>query len=125
MIAELALVVRHQAALGLRVHSNIGELPEWLPPEATAALVGSCREALNNAAKHAGTDEAWLTACTDQDGSVLISVVDRGRGFDPEFIASGLGMSESIVARMAEAGGTSKVDSGSGQGTCVELRWPR
>jgi signal transduction histidine kinase len=125
LIAELALVVRHQAALGLRVHSNIGELTRALPPEAIAALIGSCREALNNVAKHAGTDEAWLTACADQDGSILISVVDRGRGFDPEFMTSGLGMSESIVARMAEAGGTSTVDSGSGQGTCVELRWPR
>jgi signal transduction histidine kinase len=125
LIAELALVVRHQAALGLRVHSNIGELPQALPPKATVALVGSCREALNNVAKHAGTDEAWLTACAGQDGSVVISVVDRGLGFDPELIAGGLGMSQSIVARMAEAGGTSKVDSGSGEGTCVELRWPR
>jgi hypothetical protein len=125
LIAGLALVVRHQAALGLRVHSSIGELPQGAPPEATAALIGSCREALNNVAKHAGTYEAWLTACADQDGSVVISVVDRGRGFDPEFITGGLGMSQSIVARMAEAGGTSKVDSGIGQGTCVELRWPR
>jgi hypothetical protein len=125
LIDELALVVRHQAALGLRVHSNIGELPRELPPEAVAALVGSCREALNNVAKHAGTGEAWLTACTGQDGSVVLSVVDRGRGFDPEFIVGGLGMSQSIVARMAEAGGTSKIDSGSGQGTCVELRWLR
>jgi signal transduction histidine kinase len=55
----------------------------------------------------------------------VISVVDRGRGFDPEFITVGLGMSQSIVARMAEAGGTGKIDSGIGQGTCVELRWPR
>jgi hypothetical protein len=125
LIAELALIIRHQAALGLRVHSNIGELPESLPQEATAALVGSCREALNNVAKHAGTDEAWLTACTSQDGSIVISVVDRGRGFDPEFITYGLGMSRSIVSRMEEAGGTSKVVSDRGEGTCVELRWPR
>jgi signal transduction histidine kinase len=125
LVAELALVVRHQAALGLRVHSNVGELPQALPPAATAALVGSCREALNNVAKHAGTGEAWLTACTSPDGAVVISVVDRGRGFDPEFVTAGLGMSQSIAARMAEAGGTSKADSGVGQGTCVELRWPR
>jgi signal transduction histidine kinase len=125
LIAELALVVRHQAALGLHVHSNIGELPQALPAEAATALIGSCREALNNVAKHAGTDEAWLTAWTDQDGSVVISVADRGRGFDPEFIDAGMGVSQSIVARMAEAGGTGTVDSGDGLGTCVELRWPR
>jgi signal transduction histidine kinase len=125
LIAELALLIRHQAALGLHVHGNIGELPQELPREAAAALIGSCREALNNVAKHAGTDQAWLTAWTGQDGSVVISVADRGRGFDPEFIDGGMGMSQSIVARMAEAGGTGKVDSSPGQGTCVELRWPR
>jgi signal transduction histidine kinase len=124
LIVELALVVHHQAALGLRVHSNIAQVPENLPPEVVVALTGSCREALNNVAKHSGTNEAWLTAYADQDGSVVVTVVDRGCGFDPEFITPGLGVSRSIVARMAEAGGISSVDSGIGQGTCVELRWP-
>ena len=121
---ELAVVVHHQAALGLRVHSNMAEMPEALPPEAIAALAGSCREALNNVAKHAGTAEAWLTARTEQDGTVVITVVDRGKGFYPDAVSQGLGMSCSIKARMAEAGGSSTVDSEIGQGTCVELRWP-
>lgn len=121
---ELALVVRDQAALGLRVHSNIAQIPEILPPEVVGALTGACREALNNVAKHAGTNEAWLTTYADQDGSAVITVVDRGCGFDPEFITPGLGVSRSIVTRMAEAGGMSLVDSHIGQGTCVELRWP-
>ncbi len=124
LIMELAVVVHHQAALGLRVHSNMAEVPETLPPEAIAALAGSCREALNNVAKHAGTAEAWLTAHTEQNGAVVITVVDRGHGFYPDSVSRGMGMSHSIKARMAEAGGSSAVESEIGQGTCVELRWP-
>jgi len=125
LTVELAVVVYHQAALGLRVHSHIAEMPPELPPEVVAALTGSCREALNNVAKHAGTGEAWLTAQAEHDGGVVITVVDRGRGFSPGSLSNGLGMSRSITARMAEAGGVSVVDSEVEQGTWVELRWPK
>jgi signal transduction histidine kinase len=122
---ELALVAHHQAALGLRVHCQTANLPEFLPAEVIAALTGACREALNNVAKHAGTNEAWVTACTEREGSVTITVVDRGNGFDLGSLIPGQGLKYSIAARMAEVGGTSTVDSEIGDGTSVELRWPR
>jgi signal transduction histidine kinase len=100
-------------------------LPEFLPPEVIAALTGACREALNNVAKHAGTDEAWVTAFAEREGSVTITIVDRGNGFDPESLIPGQGLKYSIAARMAEVGGTSKVDSEIGDGTSVELKWPK
>jgi len=125
LAVELALVVHHQAALGLRVHCQISDMPEELPPEVIAALTGSCREALNNVAKHAGTDEAWVTAHGGPGGEITITVVDRGRGFDSRALTPGLGLDRSIAARMTEAGGSSFVDSQTGQGTSVELRWPK
>jgi hypothetical protein len=125
LAVELAVVVHHQAALGLRVHSHIAEMPEELPTNVIVALSGSCREALNNVAKHAGTGEAWLTAHAEPDGAVMITVVDRGQGFAPGSLRHGLGMSQSITARMAEAGGSSAIGTEIGQGTWVELLWPK
>jgi anti-sigma regulatory factor (Ser/Thr protein kinase) len=122
---ELALVAHHQAALGLRVHCQTANLPGFLPPEVIAALTGACREALNNVAKHAGTDEAWVTAFAEPGGSVTITIVDRGNGFDLGSLIPGQGLRYSISARMAEVGGDSRVDSEIGDGATIELRWPK
>ena len=63
----------------------------------------------------------------DVDGRtrLLVTITDRGRGFDQSIPARGLGVKGSIVARMREAGGVAAIDSEPGQGTSVELRWPR
>jgi signal transduction histidine kinase len=119
--AELAEVMRAQLALGLRVHGQFGAVPEELPAEVVAALGGACREALNNVHKHAGTDEAWVTA-TEDSGAITVTVVDRGRGIPAGH--AGFGLSRSIAARMVEVGGVSRIDSNTGEGTCVELTWP-
>jgi signal transduction histidine kinase len=122
---ELAHVIRDQAALGLRVHSQFGDVPGDLPPGTVAALSGACREALNNVIKHAGTGEAWVTATGRADGRVAVTIVDRGRGLPPHPFVPGFGLSRSIIARMAETGGTCVIDSEPWEGTCVELSWPR
>jgi signal transduction histidine kinase len=118
----LAEVIRAQQALGLRVHARFGPVPDGLPGAVIAALTGACREALNNVIKHAGTGEAWVTA-TGAAGTVTVAVVDRGRGMPA--VRAGSGLRQSIVARMVEAGGKSRIDSEAGEGTCVELSWPR
>jgi signal transduction histidine kinase len=121
---ELALVAYHQAALGVRVHCQTSDLPEDLPAEVLAALVGACREALNNVVKHAGTGEAWLTALQNSDGTLVVTIADQGKGFSYPAKNSGIGIVNSIINRMKEAGGAGKVDSAVGEGTFVELRWP-
>jgi signal transduction histidine kinase len=111
-------------ALGLRVHCVCDPLPDDLSPTVVDALGGAVREALNNVVKHAATDAAWLTAITD-NGSVVVRVVDRGRGFDPGTAPSGFGLRTSIVEPMAAAGGAAHLSSAVGEGTCVELTWRR
>ena len=106
------------------MHRHLGDLPDHLPPAAVSALAGACREALNNVIKHAGAGEAWVTATAGPDGTIFVTVVDRGRGL-PRPFTPGLGLTRSVAARMAEAGGGSTVDGEPGQGTCVELTWPR
>ncbi|HEX4705307.1 MAG TPA: ATP-binding protein [Pseudonocardiaceae bacterium] len=109
----------------LRVNYQFSDLPEDLPHPVVDALSGASREALNNIAVHAGTDRAWLTARAGAGPSVTVTVVDQGSGFDPATTRLGRGLSDSITGRMADVGGVAAVDSMPGQGTRVELRWPR
>lgn len=120
--AALEQAVRSAESLDLRVSAQYHELPE-VPSEVAAALADAVTEALNNVRRHAGTGHAFLTAAGDCD-HVVVTVVDRGRGFDPERTAHGLGLSRSVFARLREVGGRAGVDSAPGEGAQVELRWP-
>jgi len=88
------------------------------------ALVGATREAVVNAAKHAGGPASVYAEVTE--GEVEVNVKDRGRGFDPERIEPDRhGVRESIVARVESVGGRATVRSAPGEGTEVRLVLPR
>jgi signal transduction histidine kinase/phage shock protein PspC (stress-responsive transcriptional regulator) len=89
-----------------------------------AALARAAREAMVNAAKHAGVDRVDVYAETD--GRVAeVFVRDRGIGFDPATIAvDRMGVRASIVARVERHGGTATIRSSPGEGTEVALRVP-
>jgi signal transduction histidine kinase len=89
------------------------------------ALVSAAREALANAAKHAGTSTVSVLArVTDREASVFVR--DRGRGFDRALVPRDrAGLRESIEARMARHGGSAAIHSAPGEGTEVELTLPR
>jgi signal transduction histidine kinase len=86
--------------------------------ETAAYFVAS--EALANVAKHAGASEVSVRAVR-QNGSLVLSVRDDGRGGALPAAGSGLaGMSD----RVAALGGTLSVDSPSGRGTVVTAELP-
>lgn len=88
-----------------------------------AALLAATREAVVNAAKHAGAP-ATVYAEVDED-QVEVNVRDRGRGFDLDAVDPDRhGVRQSIVARMASVGGSASVRSTPGQGTEVRLVLP-
>jgi signal transduction histidine kinase len=89
------------------------------------AVVAAAREALVNAAKHAGVPRVSLFAEV-ADGEVLVAVRDRGRGFDHAAAAAGdhHGIAKSIVGRVSRQGGTATIHTSPGAGTEVELRLP-
>jgi len=135
LVGELARLTREQAAAGLRVHPHIADVPDEVPTDVVRAVSDCVREALNNVVKHSGTKQAWVTVVGDTEANpvdlrpgartkLLVTVTDRGQGFDASRPTRGLGLKGSIKARMAEAGGVADIDSEPGQGTTVELRWP-
>ena len=90
---------------------------------ATVALVAAAREALLNAARHAGAPVSLYAECGPSATEVFVR--DRGVGFDPAQVpADRLGLRESVVGRVARAGGEARVRSAPGEGTEVRLRLP-
>jgi signal transduction histidine kinase len=89
------------------------------------AVVQATREALVNAAKHAGVGTISLYAEVEPE-EVTVFVRDRGTGFDPETVGDDRhGVRGSIVGRMERHGGTAAIRSTPGSGTEVELSMDR
>lgn len=90
-----------------------------------AALAAAAREAMTNAGRHAGVERiAVLARVTEAEASVFVR--DRGAGFDLDAVADDRhGVRESIVGRMARAGGRATIVTAPGEGTEVELTLPR
>jgi len=89
------------------------------------ALVAAAREAMVNAAKHAGVDAVSVYAEVEA-GAVTVFVKDRGVGFDPIGVCDDRqGLRGSIVARVERHGGTASIKSAPGEGAEVQLRMPR
>ncbi|HST43016.1 MAG TPA: ATP-binding protein [Conexibacter sp.] len=96
------------------------------PVEGWAAeqLALAAREALRNARKHARATRALVTADVVA-GAATVIVSDDGAGFVVGAVRhGGAGLRESIVGRLARAGGRASVRSRPGHGTRVTLRLP-
>jgi signal transduction histidine kinase len=90
--------------------------------ERTHALVLAAREAMSNAARHAGVDEVSVFLDAGKD-ELSLYVRDRGSGFDPDGVAPDRrGVAESIRGRMERVAGTARIVSAPGEGTEVELK---
>ncbi|MFI5890650.1 PspC domain-containing protein [Actinoplanes sp. NPDC051513] len=92
--------------------------------ERVAALVAAAREALVNAARHAGVQTVSLYAEVEAD-ELSVFVRDRGAGFDLDGVEdSRHGVRGSIIGRMKRHGGRAEIRSASGEGTEVRLMLP-
>ncbi|MEO3773634.1 PspC domain-containing protein [Micromonospora sp. B9E7] len=92
--------------------------------EKVGALVAAAREALVNAARHAGVQTVSLYAEVEPD-QVSVFVRDRGKGFDPDTVEDHRhGVRGSIIGRMKRHGGRAEIRSGPGEGTEVRLILP-
>jgi len=90
----------------------------------TSALVKAAREAMVNAAKHAGVDRVDVYAeVGEREAEVFVR--DRGAGFDPAAVADDrMGVRGSIVGRVERHGGSVDIKSSSDDGTEVRMTMP-
>lgn len=88
-------------------------------------IVQAAREAVTNAAKHAGTGRVDVYAEVTP-AAVDVFVRDRGVGFDPDDVPGDRhGVRHSIEDRMRRHGGTAAIRSAPGEGTEVRLHLSR
>jgi signal transduction histidine kinase len=107
------------------------DFPEQTPQREVSTdlrhnLFLAVKEALHNIVKHAHASEVWLRV-TATDSALHLAIEDNGCGFDraPEDAwADGL---RNMRQRLAEIGGTCRIESHTGAGTRVafDLPWPR
>jgi signal transduction histidine kinase len=90
--------------------------------EAEATAYFCVLEALQNAAKYAEAASATVRLDRD-DGHLLFSVTDDGRGFDPATTPPGSGL-QNMSDRVEALGGSLEVESEPGGGTVVTGRIP-
>ena len=101
---------------------TVGDCPFGEP---LRPIVNAAREAVTNAAKHAGTGKVDVYAEV-AGATVDVFVRDRGQGFDPDTVAADrYGVRHSIIDRMQRHGGTAEIRSAVGDGTEVRLHLPR
>jgi signal transduction histidine kinase len=93
--------------------------------DALRPVVQATREAVTNAAKHAGTGHVDVYAEVTA-AAVDVFVRDRGAGFSLDAVPEDrYGVRRSILDRMDRHGGTAEVRSAPGEGTEVRLHLPR
>lgn len=121
-------------AFAATLHAAAGEVEDTYAVSMQVVVVGDCaldqplpalvqasREAMVNAAKHAGVAEVSVYAEVEP-GQVHVFIRDRGAGFDPAAIAADRhGLADSIRGRMQRHGGTVTLRTAPGEGTEVQL----
>jgi signal transduction histidine kinase len=122
------------AAFAAALHAAAGEVEDTYAVSVQVVVVGDCvleepltalvqagREAMVNAAKHAGVAEVSVYAEVEP-GQVHVFIRDRGTGFDPAAVAEDRhGLADSIRGRMERHGGTVTLRTAPGEGTEIQL----
>ena len=113
----------YAAALELDYPVRIDVVSAGLPAErASGEVAAASREAMLNAARHAGGDVSVYIE--GNANAVDVYVRDRGPGFDLADVPDDrLGIRQSIIGRMRRAGGSATVRRGASGGTEVHLRY--
>ncbi|MGX5680995.1 ATP-binding protein [Schumannella luteola] len=121
VVADLATELREvAAAIELDYPARIEVVAAGDSVSASPALVAAAREAMLNAARHAGGEVSVYVETSASAADVFVR--DRGAGVDLDALPSDrMGIRESIIGRMTRAGGTATVRPGAGGGTEVHL----
>jgi signal transduction histidine kinase len=92
------------------------------PPDVEAAIYFFVLEALQNVAKYADASKVTIRL-REWEGDIDVSVIDDGRGFNPEATPLGMGL-QNMSDRLAALGGRLEIKSVPGRGTNVFGRVP-
>jgi len=108
---------------GVMVNFQSENLPPQVPKRIAINIYRIAQEALRNIARHAKATIVDLTLL-GQDGTILLTIKDNGRGFDPEGKRMpGLGLA-SMKERALLIGAEFAIHTQPGGGTVIEVTAP-
>ncbi len=110
------------ADLRIDLAYDAGRHPTRLLSQIEDSVYRLVQEALNNAARHSGTERA-VVEVTEADGSIRVCVRDDGKGFDLSQETDGFGLL-GMRERVELAGGTLEVASTPGEGASITAVLP-
>jgi signal transduction histidine kinase len=124
LVDTLALLVaRLSDDSGIRIVSEIDCVHDL--PDRELLIYQVAHEALVNAIRHSEADTIWLSL-REESRRIVLTVLDNGRGFEllgaREELHFGLALMEE---RAASGGGALTLSSSTGNGTRVEVSFPR
>jgi two-component system nitrate/nitrite sensor histidine kinase NarX len=125
LLAEQLARFQRQWGIETELHTNLCDHPECeLPQPMEVQILRIVQEALVNVRRHASATLIHLTLEDCQDW-VHLRILDNGCGFDPQKVAPDrLGL-QILRERAASQGGSLKVWSKLGEGTCLEVNFPK
>jgi signal transduction histidine kinase len=122
----VALVEEMTDMLGFAPSLRLGAgLGAKVSPEVAEQVLAALREALSNAARHAGASQVDVTVDVDPDGMLAVQVIDDGIGIPAETRRSGL---RNLARRAEKLGGELRLEpadpGAAAPGTRLEWRVP-
>jgi signal transduction histidine kinase len=105
----------------IEVEVQSADVSDKIPDEYKICIYRLVQEALNNAVRHSSAKSARVTVEQTAD-KILVSVLDDGRGFDPQRVR-GLGIL-GMEERVRRLGGMFTIDSKPGSGTTLRAEFP-
>jgi PAS domain S-box-containing protein len=115
-------IERYQERTGVRVDLRHEGMDRRFPPAVEITAYRIVQEALTNVARHAGVRDATVQLLAT-DGTLVVSVRDRGRGIDTS-ASSDTGGLGGMRERVRLVGGTLSIDTAPGEGTVVTADLP-
>lgn len=111
------------AQIGCRLHTAQPMPPFRIDSRRRHGLFLAFKEALNNVVRHSGAKVVHLSLGIEND-SVVLDIVDDGRGFEMSGTVIGCDGLSGMTSRMAALGGSCSIESKVGKGTSVRLTVP-
>jgi len=102
----------------IAISPDLGQIPGDVIDVASQIV----REATSNALRHSDSPTVDITA-DNGAGFLILTITDKGKGFDPGTVEAGLGLS-SLRSRAEKAGGDTTIHSRPGRGTTVRVLLP-